>query len=308
MLRHPSLVGKVWLSLSEGGWVSGERLAESLGVSKVAIWKAVEKLKSLGYTIRSEKGRGYRLLDEPKVAHPWRVAKRLRTRLLGSEILFVEETSSTQDVIKGMAREGIVAIAGRQEKGRGRLGRSWFSTEDDLKLSVLLKPRNFPPHRLGLISLLAGLAVCRALGGRLKWPNDVLLNGKKVAGILAEGEAQQDRVERVYLGIGINVNSKEELEKFGATSLFLHYSRRFDLADVAAKVLNELEPLYLEKGRLKEVKDVMDTLGKRVRVRFFDEEFEGIAKDVDEDGALIVEVNGETRRVLAGDVVHLRTS
>ena len=310
MLRYPSVVGRVWLELSDGGWVNGERLAEELRVSKVAVWKAIRRLKSLGYSIESGRGRGYRLSSSPNLPHPWQVFKHLKTRRLGSTIVFVDRAGSTQDVIRGMEDEGIVVFAGRQEKGRGRLGRTWFSTEKDLKFSVLLKPKNIPPKSMGLLSLMAGLAVCKAVGGRLKWPNDVLLGGRKVAGILIEGEAQQDRLEKVYVGIGINVNSVEGLEGFGATSLKIHHSKEFDLAEVAANVLNSLEPLYLSLQRgespLREIKEVMDTLGRRVRVLSFDEEFEGVARDVDEDGSLIVDVEGRAKRVSVGDVVHLR--
>lgn len=310
MLRYPSLIGDVWLKLSDGGWISGERLAEELGVSKVAIWKVIRKLNSLGYSIKSERGKGYRLLSNPNLPHPWQVFKYLRTKWLGSTIIFIDVVSSTQNVIKKMEEEGVVIFAGKQEKGRGRLGRTWFSTERDLKFSVLFKPQNIPPKRMSLLSLVAGLAVCKAIGGRLKWPNDVLLDEKKVAGILIEGEAQQDRLEKVCVGIGINVNSTEGLEELKATSLKVHYSREFVLAEVAAKVLNFLESLYtsLQKGRipLQEIRKVMDTLGKRVKVISFDEEFEGIAKDVDEDGFLIVDVRGKVKRVSVGDVIHLR--
>lgn len=310
VLKYPSLIGDVWLRLSDGGWVNGERLARELGVSKVAVWKAMDKLKSLGYSIESGRGRGYRLISSPNLPHPWQVARYLKTKRLGSIIIFIDSVASTQDVIKGMEKEGIVVFAGKQEKGRGRLGRTWLSTEKDLKFSLLLKPQNVPPQRMGLLSLIAGLAVCRAVGGRLKWPNDVLLDGRKVAGILIEGEAQQDRLEKVYVGIGINVNSVKGLGELGATSLKIYYSREFGLAEVAAKVLSSLEPIYtsLVEGRspLREIKEVMDTLGRRVKVISFDEEFGGVAKDVDENGSLIVDEDSKVRRVSAGDVIHLR--
>jgi len=310
VLKHPSLIGRVWLRLAEGVWISGEALSKELRVSKVAIWKAVKKLNSLGYVIESERGKGYRLLSEPNVPHPWRVARNLKTKVIGSFIIFIDEVPSTQDLIKNVKGEGSVLFANRQRKGRGRLGRSWFSTEKDLKLSILLKPSKVPPSNMGFISLIAGLAVCRAIGGRLKWPNDVLLDGKKVAGILVEGEAQQDRLEKVYVGIGINVNSTRGLERFEATSLKLHTSKETDLAELAANVLNHFEPLYFRllegKTPLDEVKEVMDTIGRKVRVVSFGEAFGGVAKDVDESGSLLVELNGSLKRVSVGDVVHLR--
>lgn len=311
MLTYPSLIGDVWLKLSDGGLVNGEGLAREMGVSKVAIWKAVDKLRSLGYSIESAKGVGYRLVSSPNIPHPWQVAKRLETRMLGSTIVFLDIAPSTQDIVKRVGKAGAVVFAGRQEKGRGRLGRAWFSTEKDLAFSLSLEPPNIPPYKMGLLSLIAGLAVCKAVGGRLKWPNDVLLGGRKVSGVLIEGEAQHDKLERVYVGIGINVNSTEGLEELGATSLKLHYSTEFNLAEVAARVLNNLEPLYISliggRGPIDEIKGAMDTLGKRVKVISFSEEFEGVAKDIDEDGSLIVESGGEVKRVLAGDVIHLRT-
>lgn len=165
MLKHPSILGNIWLKLAEGGWISGEAISKQLKVSKVAAWKAVKKLESLGYVIESRKGKGYRLISGPNVPHPWRVAKHLKTKVIGSNIIFINKVSSTQESIKKFEMEGTVLFADKQEKGRGRLGRRWFSTERDLKFSILLRPLNVPPSNMGFISLIAGLAVCKATGG-----------------------------------------------------------------------------------------------------------------------------------------------
>ncbi len=316
-ISSPSILDSIWFKLRKGDYVSGEDLARELNVSKVAIWKAIRKLEKLGYKVEKARRLGYRLLYQPNLPHPWRIREMLRTKLIGRRFIYYKELDSTQRVAKELAeveKEGLVIIAEKQRRGRGRLGRIWLSSVDDLKMSIVLKPSNLHPVKLGLFSLIGGLAVAKALKNldvKLKWPNDVLLNERKVAGILVEGKVEADRISYIVLGIGINVNSKKEnLKGINAISIYDVLNEKQDLAELTAKVLNELDLLYMKIGDeariLKEVKERLGTIGKLVKVIGLDEEFEGKAIDIDGNGFLLVNVNGNVRRVLAGDVIHLR--
>lgn len=306
---------------NKGNYISGEELAEPLNISRIAVWKHVQTLRGEGYRIESKPRRGYRLLRSPDLLLPWEIKDGLRATFIGHDIRYFEEVSSTQEVAKKLAnngaKEGVIVIAERQRSGRGRMGRDWFSPTGGVWLSVILRPRtNLQVQRF---TLLAGVAVTRAvnrfygLEAKIKWPNDILVNGKKVCGILAEVSAEMDSINYLILGIGVNVNVN--LSSAGgkllqtATSIKDVLGRKVSRVGFVQVMLEELEQLYrllsVEgfKPILSEWKERSGTLGARVRVSFRDEEFEGWARDVDEDGFLIVELgDGALRRVVAGDV------
>jgi len=298
---------------------SGEELAKALGVSRVAVWKHVKTLRDTGYVIEAKPKLGYRLLKEADILKPTLVKEGLRTNFIGCEVRCYDAVPSTQSVVKEAAergfREGFVAIAEEQTAGRGRRGRSWVSPRGGLWLSILLKP-GLPPPKLPLLMLAAGLAVSKAvettcgLKAELKWPNDVLINGRKVAGILAEASVEADLVHYVVLGIGVNVNNDLPVKlKEEATTLKEQLGSSVARVKLVQELLKALEDEYLtlKRGGYQEVLDGWrarsSILKSEVMVSLMGEAYEGVAEDVDGDGALILRLkDGSLKRFLAGDV------
>lgn len=302
-------------ALCRGDPVSGEELARHAGVSRTAVWKHIAKLRREGYEISSLPGVGYYLKGSRDVLLPEDLVEVAGERW---QIIFHRELPSTQEVARKLALEGAgegtVVLAERQTSGRGRMGRSWSSPLGGVYLSIILRPRLAPPEALRL-SLLAGVAVARTirkvsgLKPYLKWPNDVLLGAKKVAGILCELGAETDRVNYVILGIGVNVNNDppQELSEV-ATSLKRESGREIPRTEFIRVLLPELESLYrqlMEEG-FKPIrqawKELSSTLGSRVMVSSLGEVLQGEALDIDEDGALILRTSDGLRKVIAGDI------
>src|SRR5258707_15106859 len=205
------------LRAAEDDAVSGAELSQQLGVRRAAIWARIQELRSLGYDIEASPHRGYRLLSAPDLLHADDLISRLgKTKVIGRDIHVFQETTSTNDVVEKFARdnikEGVVVFAESQTKGRGRLGRKWPSpARKGLWFSVLLRP-NLRPQEITQLTVASATALRRAIQSHtglkpeIKWPNDVLIRGKKVAGILTELNAELDRVKYVILGIGVDVN------------------------------------------------------------------------------------------------------
>src|SRR5450432_4213485 len=197
--------------------VSGAQLAEQLKISRAAIWARIEELRHVGYDIEAGPHFGYRLVSSPDALHADDLLARLgKTKVIGRDIQVFEETTSTNDVIEKLARdgvkEGVVVFAESQTKGRGRLGRKWISpTRKGLWFSVLLRPE-LSPQETTQLTVASATALRRAIQSEtglkpeIKWPNDILIRGKKVAGILTELSAELDRVKHIILGIGVDVN------------------------------------------------------------------------------------------------------
>lgn len=315
--------------LLEGGeeFTSGEALSGKLGLSRAAVWKHVESLRGRGYRIEAAPSRGYRLVEIPDRLTPLELSPLLSTHELGRTVHYRDELPSTNGLAYRLAQEGAlhgeVVICERQSAGRGRRGRSWVSPPGlNLAFSVVLRPE-LPPQRAPELTLLAAVALAEALReagaqeAAIKWPNDVQVGGRKVAGILTELSAEADRVHFVVLGMGVNLNLAEsdlpsEL-RGGATSLMLARGSRVPRALFTAALLSWLER-WLDRhadegfGPVREAwKRLTSTLGQRVRVRTDALELVGTAEDVDEAGALLVRVDGgRLERVLAGDVEHVR--
>jgi BirA family biotin operon repressor/biotin-[acetyl-CoA-carboxylase] ligase len=310
-------------ALQGGAWVSGGDLARAWGVSRAAVAKHVAALRRQGFTIEAAPRRGYRLAAVPDRLLPAVVGPLLATQRCGCEIRYLERVGSTNDEAAAWARagapEGAVVLAETQARGRGRLGRAWHSPPGaSLYLSVVLRPPR-PPHVLPPLTLAAGLAVydtCAYFGlaPDLKWPNDVLLGGQKVAGILTEMGADAERVHHVVLGLGLNVNATRfpaEL-RARATSMRLAAGRDappFDRAAVLADLLYRLETRYdefLAGGPAVVVAAFRERWGGRgraVRVQSGDAVLRGVAQDVDDGGALLVARGRTVERVLAGEVL-----
>jgi BirA family biotin operon repressor/biotin-[acetyl-CoA-carboxylase] ligase len=306
------------------GSVSGADLSQKLGISRAAIWARVEELRELGYDIEASPHLGYRLLSAPDLLHPDDLISRLgKTRVIGRDIRVFQETTSTNDVIEKLARdgvkEGVVVFAESQTKGRGRLGRKWISpAQKGLWFSVLLRPELHPQETTQLtvasaIALVRAIRSVTGLAPKIKWPNDILIDGKKVAGILTELAAELDRVKHVILGIGVDVNlTSSDLPadiRRTATSLRIENGRPLERAELACAILRELDEDYerVRTGRFPAVADewetLCSTLGHRVVIRIGDRQWRGRAESLGEDGALLLRTDhGHLERITGGDV------
>jgi BirA family biotin operon repressor/biotin-[acetyl-CoA-carboxylase] ligase len=314
--------------LADGGedFTSGEALSSKLGLSRTAVWKHVESLRGKGYRIEAAPARGYRLVEVPDRLTQLELSPLLSTHDLGRSIHFHETVGSTNELAFRLAHDGAehgeVVVAEQQTSGKGRRGRAWVSPPGlNLYFSAILRPE-LPPQRAPELTLVAAVAlteVLREAGAEafIKWPNDVQIDGRKVAGILTELSAEPERVHFVVLGVGVNLNAQaehfpEDLRST-ATSLAMARGQRVPRALFAASLWNRLEEwldLHLEMGFgavRQRWKELSSTLGQDVLVRTDRQEFRGLAEDIDPAGALLVRTeDGSVERVLAGDVERLR--
>jgi BirA family biotin operon repressor/biotin-[acetyl-CoA-carboxylase] ligase len=314
--------------LAEGGddFVSGTAVSDKLGLSRTAVWKHVEELRRLGYRIDAQPSRGYRLLEVPDRLTSLELAPLLATRELGRTLHAFETLGSTNTEAWSRAQAGAatgeIVIADHQSGGKGRRGRTWISPRGlDLAFSVILRP-DVPPARASELTLLAAVAVADTLGeagatATIKWPNDVQLDGKKVAGILTELSSDTERVHFVVLGVGVNLNAGPQdfppEVAATATSLRLARGQRVPRALFTAALWTRLED-WLDRwadegfGPVREAwRARASLLGQEVLVKGEASELKGIAEDIDDTGALLVRAGGTLHRVLAGDVEQLRT-
>lgn len=310
-----------------GSFISGTRIAAALGVSRTAVWKQIKHLRREGYEIESAPRLGYRLVRAPDRLYPSQIKHMLKTRLLGSEIVYFDTIGSTNDeamrLAAGGAPEGTVVVSEEQTRGKGRLGRSWLSPKyQGIWFSVILRPQVLPIET-GLITLAAAAAVARAIAketgleAEIKWPNDVLIRGKKVAGVLSEMSAEQDKVHFVVVGLGTNANVEAKAFpaewRQRATSLKEQLGRKIDRSRLLCSVLGSFEELYgLFQERewqkiVDEWKEMSTTIGKEVKAKLFERTVIGVAIDVDENGQLILRLpNGNVLSLSAGEITYLR--
>lgn len=303
------------------GFVSGEEMSKHLGVSRTAIWKQINTLKSEGYVIDSYNKKGYRLVEVPDKLTRQELLPVLKTKYIGREVVHFESTDSTNMQARILAergiREGAIVTSEEQTSGRGRLGRKWNTKKGEaIAFSLVLRPVVKPEDVSG-ITLVMGTAVRRAIENAtsydagIKWPNDIILNSKKVCGILTEMSAEMESVNYIIIGVGINVNIDEFPEdiKNIATSLKIETGRAISRKDLLASVLLEFERLY-DEFKANGLKNIMDefkahsvTLGKHVRIVSVNESFEGYVKDILADGALLIKMpDGTEKKVISGDV------
>ena len=300
---------------SGGGYVSGEKISQKLGISRAAVWKHIKTLRSDGYNIKSVTNKGYHLASAPDTISEYEIKSGLKTTRVGQNIKYVYETDSTNNEAKRFSdmADGTLFIADIQTGGKGRLGRNWTSPAGEgIWMSLLLKP-DIIPGEAPEITLIAGLSVCRALksfGAQIKWPNDVVINGKKICGILTEMSAEIERVSYIICGIGINVNTEEFHENLRgkATSLYTITGERQNRTEIIKRVMEEFEPLYDEylKNRLKniipEYKSACVNIGRRVSVIYGDTQIIGTATDITENGQLVVDTDGGEIAISSGEV------
>jgi len=307
------------------GGVSGESLADRLGMSRAAVWAHIRELRGLGYDIAASPHLGYRLLSAPDLLHADDLLSRLgRTRAVGREIQVFRDTTSTSDVVEKLAHDGVaegaVVFAESQTRGRGRLGRRWVSPPGvGVWFSVLLRP-TCRPQETTRITVAAAVAVARAVRQQtglipeVKWPNDLLLRGRKFAGILTELTGEQDRVRHAVLGIGVDANlAATDLPadlRRASTSLRIELGRPVSRAELAVALLRELDAAYarLQSGEFEKLADEWEasctTLGREIEVVVGDRRLKGRAEALDEDGSLLLRTRyGRLERITGGDVL-----
>lgn len=312
---------------SGDGVVSGAALSKALGVSRTAVWKHVKGLRVKGYQIEAVPSKGYRLLSSPEILTNLDITAGLATKRVGSSVLCLKETDSTNSVAFKMAEEGApegtVVIADTQSAGKGRLGRVWLSPPGvNLYCSVVLRPAIAPVAAcqltfLSVVAVARAVERCTKLKPQIKWPNDILINGKKVAGLLNEMNAETEKVNFVVLGIGVNLNLRmstlsQGLLRHPATSLLEEGGEEVDRIRFTRVLLEELDQLYgnflvegdgpvraewLARSAIK---------GRSVKVSQQNREFRGVVQGVDSFGALLVLLSdGTLETVLSGDVALL---
>jgi len=305
---------------SHPGYVSGEEISRQLGLSRAAIWKHIGELRQKGYRIDASTRQGYKLVSSPDKLFPWEVQAGLGTGIFGQKVYYHETLLSTMDEAARLAArgdpEGTIVFAETQTKGRGRMGRTWNSPKGaGLYFSVIFRP-GLGLAEVARLTLVAAVAVCQALrqvsgvDARIKWPNDILLNGQKVAGILTELQAEMDRVKFVIMGIGVNVNTPSRQLPSTAVSLKTATGRRVGRVAMAQEILRAIESWYgifLEKGFgpvAQEWKAHTMMIGQKVIFSDGKNTFAGEAVDLADDGGLMIRLaNGEVIKKMAGDVV-----
>jgi BirA family biotin operon repressor/biotin-[acetyl-CoA-carboxylase] ligase len=307
--------------------ISGEIISTKIGITRAAVWKHINELRAMGYDISSSQKEGYRLKKTSSKLLPYEVLKKLKTRFIGKKMRYLENTPSTNWVGKQICSEGevekihgLVIIAEEQTGGIGRMGRAWVSPSGGIWITIILKPR-IPIDHVFMVTMAGSVAVARAirkefdLGALIKWPNDIFIGNKKVAGLLLELSAEADIIHHCLLGIGIDVNVplnqfSPELQK-EITSISAELGHEVDRATFLARILKEFENRFLliESGEydaiVREWKSLSCTLEQRVHITTMKNSFEGDAIDIDEYGALIIRKdNGKIERVIAGDCFH----
>jgi len=304
------------------GFISGDHIAGKLGVSRTAVWKYMNQLERYGYNIDKSKGKGYRLIETPDRLYGWEIDRYRSAGRIGSKIIHRETLDSTnilafRQALAGEA-EGVCVVAESQERGKGRLGRKWSSPPGkNIYLSVILRPA-IHPSIVYPITFLSSLAVSDTIEGlagvkaTLKWPNDVLVEGKKISGTLIELSTEADMVRFVVIGIGLNVNmSPDDMDsqiKATATSLFMETKKTYERPRVCGILLSNLERYYdlFKKEGARAICDIWEERagirGKHLTINQMGEIFAGTAMGIDRDGAILLEIDGTTKKILAGDV------
>ena len=327
---NPGLVKVLtFLQTHNTEYLSGQDLSDVLRISRVAVWKHIKKIQELGYTVESKQKLGYKLTKNSDVLLPWEITSGLKTKTIGQQAFYFDSTDSTQNQALKMAEEpendGAIIVAEKQTGGRGRSGRKWVSPKGGIWFSVILHPR-FDISVTTLFPIASALALSIALektfkiSPELKWPNDITIKGKKLAGMLVDVSLESNKIENLVLGVGINFDvDAKQIEKnlkntpnfYGVTSLN-ELKTKIRPVELVQSFLTELEKIYklLETKQTKKIISEWtkrsSTIGKNVKLNTIDGEVKGKAIRIDEDGALVVSNNKSTDRVIAGDIIHTK--
>ncbi len=303
-------------------YISGEELSTMLNLSRQGLWKHMNELRQVGYDIAAVPHLGYKLVSCPDRLFSWEVQNKLSTKFMGRHYFYYDIVSSTMDIAWGLAdkglNEGTVVCAESQRRGRGRLKREWSSPKfKGLYFSVILRP-DVSLQKVSCITLLCAVALVKAINKltklsiEIKWPNDILLERKKLAGILTEINAGQDKINFVVAGIGINVNNRQAEMPDNAISLRSRLGKSIDRVDILGAILKELELAYLNfvhtgpKQIINEWRRFSYIWGERIKISNHSKIIYGEALDLDSDGALMVRKDtGAVEKIIAGDITAL---
>ena len=309
---------------AEGTPISGQEFADEFGLSRTAIWKYIKEFEEDGYEIASVRKKGYILLSSPDLVNAANIQQNLQTATYGRSIDYYASCSSTQTLAYAAAQsgapDGTLVVAEEQTAGKGRLSRPWDSAaQKGIWMSLIVRP-SLMPQQAPQMTLVAAVAIVRAieivagLEAAIKWPNDILIDGKKMTGILTELQSEPDRVKAIILGIGMNVNQEEEdfpveLKEI-ATSLKIASGKHIDRAKLIAEILGfiELYTKMYEKHGFGPIKLLWEgysnTAGKRIRAVMLNETIEGTALGISDDGLLELQLDdGSVRGIYSADIV-----
>jgi len=307
-------------------YLSGEDLSDVLKISRVAVWKHIKKIQSLGYKIESKQKLGYRLVNETEKLLPWEITQDLKTKFIGKRVYYFEEIDSTQNFAQQIAldekEDGTIIIAERQTAGRGRLERKWTSPKGGIWFSVIIHPK-FDVSTSTLVPIAGAVALSKSIklildvDVSVKWPNDITLDGKKVAGMLVDASIQANNIDYLILGIGINfdIDSKKLGKRLSKSPNFYGVNSLRKKSDITPPKLLLKEFLVqfekslsqLNKGeKSKIVKEWMkrtNNLNKKIRINTSEGKVSGTFQGIDIDGALKLKTGNGIKKIFVGDVV-----
>jgi BirA family biotin operon repressor/biotin-[acetyl-CoA-carboxylase] ligase len=309
-------------------YLSGQDLSDVLKISRVAVWKHIKKIQSLGYTVESKQKEGYKLTKNSDLLLPWEIISEIKTKKIGQRAYYFDVIDSTQNQALKMANEsknhGTIIIAEKQTGGKGRSGRKWISPKGGIWISIILQPK-FDISIITLFPIAASLALSYAIektckmSPELKWPNDLTIKGKKLAGMLVDASFESNRIESLVLGVGINFNvNVKEIEKilkntpnyYGVASLNKQKNKTTAIKLIQSFLL-ELEKIY-ELLNTKQTKKIISewtkrssTIGKNVEIDTINGKIKGEAIKIDYNGALLIRNKDKTDKIITGDIVHL---
>lgn len=310
---------------SADGYISGQELCNRFGVSRTAVWKAINQLKEAGYEIEAQQNKGYRLMAAPDLMTEAEIKSLMHTEWVAKEVLYFDTIDSTNTKAQELAEKGYpsgtLVVADKQESGKGRRGRSWVSPSGTgIFMTLMLKP-DINPNNASMLTLVAALAVAKAITSvtgeeaLIKWPNDIVVNGKKVCGILTEMNAQFDYINHIVVGIGINVHNEsfpEEISQMASSLMIEAGGKRFHRAQIIAETMSYFEQYYDTflktqdlSALVREYDELLVNRNKSVRVLDPKEPFDGKAMGITPKGELIVDT-WESRKLVSSGEVSVR--
>lgn len=310
---------------SADGYISGQELCNRFGVSRTAVWKAINQLKEAGYEIEAQQNKGYRLMAAPDLMTEAEIKSLLHTDWVAKEVLYFDTIDSTNTKAQELAEKGYpsgtLVVADKQESGKGRRGRSWVSPSGTgIFMTLMIKP-DINPNNASMLTLVAALAVAKAITSvtgekaMIKWPNDIVVNGKKVCGILTEMNAQFDYINHIVVGIGINVHNEsfpEEISRMASSLMIEEGGKRFHRAQIIAETMSYFEQYYDTflktqdlSALVREYDKLLVNRNKSVRVLDPKEPFDGKAMGITPKGELIVDT-WESRKLVSSGEVSVR--
>ena len=310
---------------SADGYISGQELCNRFGVSRTAVWKAINQLKEAGYEIEAQQNKGYKLMAAPDLMTEAEIKSLMHTDWVAKEVLYFDTIDSTNTKAQELAEKGYpsgtLVVADKQESGKGRRGRSWVSPSGTgIFMTLMIKP-DINPNNASMLTLVAALAVAKAITSvtgeeaLIKWPNDIVVNGKKVCGILTEMNAQFDYINHIVVGIGINVHNEsfpEEISQMASSLMIEAGGKRFHRAQIIAETMSYFEQYYDTflktqdlSALVREYDELLVNMNKAVRVLDPKEPFDGKAMGITPKGELIVDT-WESRKLVSSGEVSVR--